>query len=69
MLNNEGCQELSRLHELSASQDSSVLQDVLDDVRNLAGQIVRRWWKPHGLPEALHWLEMAIAATVSGIDN
>jgi hypothetical protein len=69
MPSNEGCQELGHLRELAASHDASVLQDVPDDVRKLAGRIVQRWWKPHGLPEALHRLETAIAVTVSGVDN
>jgi hypothetical protein len=69
MLSNEGCQELSRLSELVASQDASVLQDVSDVVWKLVGQIVQRWWKPHGLPEALHRLETVITVTISGIDN
>jgi hypothetical protein len=30
---------------------------------------VQRWWKPHGLPEALHRLETVITMTISGIDN
>jgi hypothetical protein len=53
MLSNEGCQELSHLRELAASQGASVLQDVLNDVQKLAGRIMRRWWKPDGMPEAL----------------
>jgi hypothetical protein len=69
MLSNEGCQELGHLRELAASHDASVLQDVPDDVRKLAGRIMQRWWKPHGLPEALCRLEMAIAVTVSAVDN
>jgi hypothetical protein len=32
MLSNEGCQELSHLHELVASQDAFVLQDVSDEM-------------------------------------
>jgi hypothetical protein len=69
MLSNEGCQELGHLHELAASQDASVLQDILDEVRWLVGRIMQKWWKPHDLPEALRQLEMTIVATVSGIDN
>jgi hypothetical protein len=69
MLSNEGCQELGHLRELAASQDTSVLQDVLDEVWRLVGLIVRRWSKPQGSFEALRGLEIAIAAIVSGIDN
>jgi hypothetical protein len=32
MLNNEGCQELSRLHGLATSRDASVMQDVPDNM-------------------------------------
>jgi hypothetical protein len=32
MLNNEGCQELGHLHELAASSDAAVLQNVLEDL-------------------------------------
>jgi hypothetical protein len=47
-----------------------VLEDVLEAVHRLAGQIVWRWWKkPHGLPEALRLLESAHAVTVSDSDN
>jgi hypothetical protein len=35
----------------------------------VGGRIVWRWWKLHGLPKALRWLETAITATISGIDN
>jgi hypothetical protein len=69
MLHGEACQELSRLHDLAASRDAAILEDVPKDVRKLAGWIVRRWWKPHGLPKALHWLEAAHAVTVSDYDN
>jgi hypothetical protein len=37
MLNNKGCQELGRLHELATSSDAAVLQNVSEDVRKLAG--------------------------------
>jgi hypothetical protein len=69
MLNGEGCQELSRLHELAASSDATALQDVPKDVRKLAGWIIRKWWKTHGLPEALHRLEATNAMTVSVTDS
>jgi hypothetical protein len=32
MLNDEGCQELYRLHDLAASHDATVLEDVPEDV-------------------------------------
>jgi hypothetical protein len=38
-------------------------------VHRLAGWIVRRWWKPRGLPEALRRLEEAHVVTVSYSDN
>jgi hypothetical protein len=69
MLHGEACQELSRLHDLAASRDAAILEDVPEDVRKLAGWIVQRWWKPHGLPKAFHWLEAAHAVTVSDYDN
>jgi hypothetical protein len=53
MLHGKGCQELNRLHELVASCDAAILEDVRKDVHRLAGQFVRRWWKPYGLPDAL----------------
>jgi hypothetical protein len=37
MLNNEGCQELGRLHELAASSDTAALKNVPKKVRKLAG--------------------------------
>jgi hypothetical protein len=69
MLHNEGCRELGRPHGLSTSSDTSVLQDVPDDVRNLARRIVWRWWKTHSLPDVVHRLEVANATTVSDTDN
>jgi hypothetical protein len=39
MLNIEGCQELSLLRELVASLDTSVKQDVPDDMRKLVGEL------------------------------
>jgi hypothetical protein len=65
MLNGEGYQELGRLHDLAGSSDASVLEEVPEDMHKLVGRIVRRWWKPHGLPEALRRLEEARAKTVS----
>jgi hypothetical protein len=57
MLDGEGCRELSWLRDLAASRNAMVLEDVLKDVQKLAGRIVRKWWKPHGLPKALQRLE------------
>jgi hypothetical protein len=37
MLNGEGCQELTRLHDLAGSRNATVLEDVTDDVHRLAG--------------------------------
>jgi hypothetical protein len=68
-LNGEGCQELGRLHDLATSHDAAVLEDVPEDVYKLAGRIMWRWWKPHGLPEALCRLEAACTATISHCDN
>jgi hypothetical protein len=69
MLHGEGCQELNRLRELVASLDAAVLEDVPEDVHRLLGQIMRRWWKPYGLPEAFRRIEAAHAVTVSYSDN
>jgi hypothetical protein len=69
MLNDEGCQELGRLRDLVASHDVVVLQDVPEDVRKLAGWIVRKWWKSHGLPEALRQLEATHTTMVSDANN
>jgi 2-polyprenyl-3-methyl-5-hydroxy-6-metoxy-1,4-benzoquinol methylase len=49
------------IHDLAVSCDVVVLQNVPKDVHRLAGRIVQRWWKPHGLPEALHRLEASRA--------
>jgi hypothetical protein len=67
--NGEGCQELARLRDLAISRDITVLEDVADDMHRLAGRIVRKWWKPRGLPEALRRLEAAHAATVRDFSN
>jgi hypothetical protein len=40
MLYNEGCQELSRLHDLAASHNAVVLEDVPKDVWKLAVTLV-----------------------------
>jgi hypothetical protein len=61
MLNDKGCQELGR--------NAAVLQNVPEDMRKLAGWIVIKWWKPHGLPEALRRLGVANAMTVSDTNN
>jgi hypothetical protein len=65
MLSGEGCQELGRLRDLAGSRDAAVLEYVLEVVHKLVGQIVQKWWKPHGLPEALRKLEEARTETVS----
>jgi hypothetical protein len=69
MLNGEGCQELGCFRELTASSDAIVLQDVPEDVWKLEEQIVRKWWKLHGLPEALRRLGAANATTISDTNN
>jgi 2-polyprenyl-3-methyl-5-hydroxy-6-metoxy-1,4-benzoquinol methylase len=50
---------------MAVSHDVAVLEDVPKDVHKLAGRIVQKWWKPHGMREALHRLEEARAKTVS----
>jgi hypothetical protein len=65
MLNGEGCQELTWLRDLAISCDTAMLEDVT----GLAWQIVRKWWKPHGLPKALRRLEAARATTVCDFSN
>jgi hypothetical protein len=40
MLNDEGCQELGRLHNLAGSCDAAVLEDIPMDVHKLVGWIV-----------------------------
>jgi hypothetical protein len=40
MLNDKGCQELGQLHDLAASHDAAVLQDVPEDVRKLDRRIM-----------------------------
>jgi hypothetical protein len=69
LLNSEGCRELGRLHELAISSDTVVLDNVPKDVQKLVGHIMRKWWKPHDLPEALHRLEVANATTISHTDD
>jgi hypothetical protein len=58
MLNSDLC-------NLVGSRDDAVLEDVPEDVHKLTGWIVQKWWKPHGLPEALRRLEEAHTETVS----
>jgi hypothetical protein len=69
MLNDEGCQGLNRVCDLAASRDIAILKDVSEDMHKLAGPIMRRWWKPHGLPKAIRRLEAAHVATVSDYDD
>jgi hypothetical protein len=69
MLNGKGCQGLNRLHNLAASCDTDVLEDVPEDVHRLEGRIMQRWWKPHGLPKALHQLEATRPVIVSNSNN
>jgi hypothetical protein len=69
MPNDEGCQELGRLHDLATSHDATVLEDVPEDMHKLVGWIMWRWWKPHGLPKALHRLEADRTTTVCHCDN
>jgi 2-polyprenyl-3-methyl-5-hydroxy-6-metoxy-1,4-benzoquinol methylase len=56
---------LGWLCDMAVSHDVAVLEDVPKDVHKLAGRIVQKWWKPHGMREALHRLEEARAKTVS----
>jgi hypothetical protein len=43
MLNNTGYQELSQLRGLATSSDTSVVENVPNDVRRLAGRLVKKW--------------------------
>jgi hypothetical protein len=63
ILNGEGCQDLTM------SRGASALENVPDDLHKLAGWIMRRWWKPYGLPEAVRRLEAAHATMVNDSDN
>jgi hypothetical protein len=40
MLNGEGCQEMGQLHDLVGSHDTTVLENVPEDVCKLVGEIV-----------------------------
>jgi hypothetical protein len=40
MLNDKGCQELGRLHDLASSRDVVVLEHIPKDVHRLVGRIV-----------------------------
>jgi hypothetical protein len=40
MLNSEGCQELTRLHELAASHNATILKDVPEGMHRLVGRIL-----------------------------
>jgi hypothetical protein len=57
MLHSSGYQELSKLCDLAASSNASVVDNVLAEVLKIVGHLVRQWWKDHGLPEALRRLE------------
>jgi hypothetical protein len=63
MLNGASCQELSWLHELAASSDVSVIENVPADVRKLAVHLVRKWWINMDFRRPL--LEVGNAETVS----
>jgi hypothetical protein len=52
MLHGSGCGHLHALHSLATSSGTSVLEDVPMEVQKLAGRLVRKWWKNHGLQEA-----------------
>jgi hypothetical protein len=69
MLHGEGCQELSRLRDLAASRDAVVLENVPEGIHKLAGRIVQKWWKRHGLPEALHRRVADYVTTVSDFSD
>jgi hypothetical protein len=66
MLNDTGYQELSQLCGLATSSDAFIVENTPNDVRRLAGRLVQKWWKSHGLPEALRRLEAGGAETVGG---
>jgi hypothetical protein len=68
MLHSSGCQELSELRQLAASSDASIVEDVSAEVQKIADHLVCRWWKNHGLPEALHRLEEDNADAVSFVN-
>jgi hypothetical protein len=67
MLHSSSCQELPRLHELVVSSDASIVENVPMEVQKAAGRLFRRWWKNHGLPEALRRLEVGNAGMVSDV--
>jgi hypothetical protein len=65
MLQGTGYPELPQLRELAASSNVSIVEDIPADVQRLAGRLIRKWWKNHGLPEALHRLDAGNTKTVS----
>jgi hypothetical protein len=65
MLHSSDCQELSVLHDLGALSDTSVIEDIPGEVHKIARHLVWRWWKNHGLSEALCRLEGASVEMVS----
>jgi hypothetical protein len=67
MLHDAGCQELSQLRELAVSGNVSIVKNVPTDVRKLAGCLVRKWCKNHGLPESLRRLEATNTNIVSNV--
>jgi hypothetical protein len=65
MLHGVGYQELPQLRELTALSNVSIVENVPTDVRRLAGRLVQKWWKNHGLAEALRRLEAGNTKTTS----
>jgi hypothetical protein len=56
MLEETGCERVPELRRLAASSDASLLKEIPEDIRKIAGKLVRRWWTHHGLPFCMQHL-------------
>jgi hypothetical protein len=69
MLHSLDCKEFSGLHQLAASSDASIIENILAEVQKIVSRLVHRWWKNHVLLEALCRLEKDNMNTVSLVIN
>jgi hypothetical protein len=67
MLQDSGCEHLSRLQSLASSCDASLLDDLPPELMKLACCLVRKWWVEHGLPEASNCLRREPEVIISSM--
>jgi hypothetical protein len=54
MLYDNSCDHIEGLQSIMASCDSSILQDLPEELTKLMGQLLKKWWTEQGMPDVMN---------------